>query len=222
MKNFDDGVTILELIVACAVTVIVGLSVFGAVYSGRTSWQAGGALVDSHMNAANALDVMQREISSMFIFPPGGALDDTGLYYGIDSNGRREFRFYALITRHSGAWDLCRVGYRYDEEKREIQRLFNVDIHEGKQMFWQPMAGNVNSLEFYLYSGGGDEYFVYDHWDTFSEDERQRGRLPDTVRIVIKTQDGKRLFGEREFEIRVPVPARGMRVFIPGGENHEE
>lgn len=215
MKNPDSGMTILELVIASAITLIIGLSVFGAVYSGRTAWQAGGAVVESSRNASNALELMQREISSMLIFPPGVTLDDTGLFYGDNGSGVREFRFYALITRHSGEWDLCRVGYRHDESTREVQRLFNVDLHEGKQMVWHPFVEGVNSLEFFLYAGGGENAFVFDHWDSFSDDPAQRGRIPVRVGIRIKTQDEDEFAGEKELEIFVPVPAGKREVFIP-------
>ena len=215
MRFSDAGMTILELVIASAITLIIGLSVFGAVYSGRSAWQSGRAVVEAHRNASAALDVMQREISSMFIFPPAITLDDTGLFYGDNGNGVREFRFYALITRHSGEWDLCRVGYRYNEDAREIQRLFNVDLHEGKQMAWQPLAGGVNSLEFFLYSGEGDDSSVYDYWDTFSDDSRQRGKIPERVGIIIEVQDDRGLAEEKKFELLVSVPAGRKKVFIP-------
>ncbi len=213
MRFSDAGMTILELVIASAITLIIGLSVFGAVYSGRSAWQSGMAVVEAHRNASAALDVMQREISSMLVFPPSAALDDTGLFYGDNGAGVREFRFYALITRHSGKWDLCRVGYRYNEAAREIQRLFNVDTHEGKQAVWQPFVGGVNSLEFFLYSGDGG--LVFDYWDTFSADSRQRGKIPRRVGIVIKTGDEDGFIGEKEFEIMVSVPAGRKKVFIP-------
>ena len=215
MRISDSGATILELAVASAITLIVGLSVFGAAYSGRSAWQSGMALVETRRNASTALDVMQREISSMFIFPPALTLGDTGLFYGDNGNGVREFRFYALITRHSGEWDLCRVGYRYNEETREIQRLFNVDLHEGKQMAWQPLAGGVNSLEFFLYSGAGDDGSAYDYWDTFSDDSRHRGKIPERVGIIIEVQDDGELAEEKKFEVLVSVPAGRKKVFIP-------
>lgn len=211
----DRGMSVLELVIASAISLIIGLSVFGAVFSGRTAWQAGGALVETSRNASNALELMQREISSMLIFPPGVTLDDTGLFYGDNGNGAREFRFYALITRHSGQWDLCRVGYRHDESSREVQRLFNVDLHEGKQMVWHPFVEGVNSLEFFLYAGEGENAFVFDYWDSFSNHPMQRGRLPERVKIVIRTRDEDGFAEEKEFEIFVPVAAGKRKVFIP-------
>ncbi len=215
MKNTNSGAGLVELLVSTVLAVAMFLSLFAAFYSGRTAWQSGSALIEAHRNASAALDIMQREISCMFIYPPGITLQDTGLFYGEEENGFREFRFHALITRHSGKWDVCRVGYRYNPVKREIQRLFNVDLQEGKQMVWQPMVEGVNSLEFFLYSGREDEQVVFDYWDSLSEEVLQRGALPDRVGIVLKTQDKKRLFGEREFRITVSVPASGKKVFVP-------
>ncbi len=212
METGDSGITLLELVVACALTLIIGVSVAGALYSGNSAWRSGEALMETHRNAAGALDVMAREISAMYIAPPNQLFRDTGLFYG-ETEGMKEFRFYALITGQSGKWDLCRVGYRYNEKNREIQRLFNVDLQEEKEMVWQPLVSGIESLEFFLYPEAGGE--PVSSWDTLSEAPGQSGRLPEAVGIAVSTRDAMGLFEEREFKIRVCVPVRDKRVFIP-------
>ena len=204
------GVTLIELLVAMVILGIIVTSVYTAFNSSRDSWQVGEVMMQRYQNARGALDMMAREISAMYFTISN--IYETGLIYD-GTSGSTSFRFVARIPENSGAWDLCKVGYRYDGTD-EIERGFdvdpnltNLDIAAGN---WQPRVSNINELAFRWWNGTSWNEGTWDSMD--SGISSQYRRLPRAIEIMITAQDEKQIAAAQSFY---------TVVYLPGSKQNE-
>ncbi len=189
------GVTLLELLVAVAITVIVGASIIGALYSGRSAWEAGQNIIDRHQNARAAIDFISRDLQQAVVFSDG-AVYRADFLSGSRSGFRGGDSVLLLFTALSGnaqeGFELVWIEYRiqgeiiwrrkwlYGEALPETPPAWG----EGHQVAW-----DIESLSFSFdyFDGSGWEYEEPD-WD-YEDTPPKGGRLPDRVNITIKPVD---------------------------------
>lgn len=184
------GFTLIELLVAMVILGIIVASVYTAFNCGKNAWQVGNAMMQKNQKARGVIDIMSREISAMCMARSN--IREIGLVY---SNG--EFRFIASIDAGDGG--LCKVGYRYNENEKEIERGFNTNPDLSSlnidSMDWQPLISNINFLAFKCLDENND---WHNEWDS-RKDQPDEWKLPKAVEITICIQDKNQITKESEF-----------------------
>ncbi len=220
-RGQNAGVTLLELLVAVAITVIVGGSITGALFSGRSAFESGDAVIYRHENARAILDFIGRDIASAYVFTPGNLRPYFVYRDDIvhrDEHGRRVEEYTLHFTGFIDAEDeelelrLIRYWVRDGEDgRKEIMRYENPLRRPDPRV--ELLADNVESLSFRFISHDSAVYGRrgYDEWDFYYNGadpeimEHQRGRIPRAVRITVGVHD-RRGAGIQEFSTLVHLP----------------
>ncbi len=213
MKNSKQGVTLIELLVAVAITVIIGGSIVGALLSGRSAFKSGDSITFKNENARAALDFIGRDISAAFIFIPGqyspefyfgnqithhGAYDHHGNPVGSPIT-EDTLHFTVIIDAADEEHELRLIRYwlapEDNEGKRKIKRYEERLLHP--QPVVELLTENVRNLYFEFFSDevSGNAPERYGDWDFYhsgdgtSKAAHQRGRIPRAVRITVEVTD---------------------------------
>jgi prepilin-type N-terminal cleavage/methylation domain-containing protein len=208
MNNSKKGVTLVELLVAVAITVVVGGSVVGSLLSGRSAFKSGDAITFKNENARGALDFIGRDISAAFIFIPGQHdpefyFGDQIIHYGsYDDHGNPSgspitddtLHFTAIIDATDEEHELRLIRYwltgdneikRYEERLLHPQPVVELLIENVTNLYFEFLSDEV--------SGNNPEW--YGDWDFYHADDgtakaaHQRGRIPRAVRITVEVTD---------------------------------
>lgn len=167
----------IEILVVAVIFSILVTSIFTVFKGALDSWRKAEAILDMYQNARFALDMMEREISSAYLYQDSsnttywtkfeGYLSGAGLK--TDSKGDEIF-FVAPIAGNLGGQDLCEVGYWLRNDNRlmrhyeyfggsakpvvipvvyDFSKRADGSVDTGASD--APVASNVTSLQFTYY-----------------------------------------------------------------------
>lgn len=113
-----SGFTLIEVLITAIIFSIVVASLFTVFKSGLDSWHKAETLLDIYNNARVTLDLLEREVSSAFLYQGGTDTNYWTKLLGTTSGSRiktnstaDEIFFVAPIEGNPGKQDLCEVGY---------------------------------------------------------------------------------------------------------------
>ena len=125
LKKSKSGLTLVEIMVVATIFSILVVSLFTVFKGGLDSWRKAETLLDIYNSARTSLDMMEREISSAFLYQDANYTQDTSKYdkywtafLGTTAGSRiktnsigDEVFFVAPIQGNQGMQDLCESGY---------------------------------------------------------------------------------------------------------------
>ncbi len=200
------GVTLLELLVAVAITVIVGASIIGALYSGRSAWEAGQNIIDRHQNARAAIDFISRDLQQAVVFPDGAE------YIACFRSDGSYLVFTAMAGDPSQGFELSWVAYRLEGNIVERALAPYDDFGDSPVSATEPIAGiswdfddggvawDIESLSFLFYDLG----YPYTDWEFDSDDPY----LPERIEIRIAAA------GSDEVTASVRMPLSRLTPYV--------
>lgn len=113
-----SGFTLIEVLIVAIIFSIMVAALFTVFKSGLDSWHKAETLLDIYNNARVTLDLLEREVSSAFLYQGGTNTDYWTKFLGTASGTRiktnsaaSEIFFVAPIEGNPGKQDLCEVGY---------------------------------------------------------------------------------------------------------------
>ncbi len=193
------GVTLLELLVAVAITVIVGASIVGALYSGRSAYESGDTIIHKYETVRAAIDFISRDIASAYIYPLGGGNPDwdPSFEYPVapPGPGGDALVFTALISVEGDIHELRRIWYWVDDDDRLMRAEWK--LRTSLPVAVEAIAENITGLDFRFRSDEVDGYDPewYDDWDFYYDEgdpEReahQWNRLPRLASFELTVRD---------------------------------
>ncbi len=193
------GVTLLELLVAVAITVIVGASIIGALYSGRSAWEAGQNIIDRHQNARAAIDFISRDLQQAVVFSDGA------VYRACFRSDGSYLVFTAMGGDPSQGFELSWVAYRLNGNRIERALAPYDDFGDSPVVATDPIAGiswdfqdgevawDIESLSFDFYDLGQ----FHEDW----EFDSNVPYLPERIEIRIAAADS----GEVTASVKMPL-----------------
>ncbi len=231
------GVTLIELLVAVAITVIVGASIVGALYSGRSAYESGDAVIRKYEAVRVAVDFISRDIASAYIYPAGGGISswDPSFEYPVSppGPGGDALEFTALISVEGEMHELRRIWYWVNDDDELMRAEWK--LRTGLPATVEVIAENITGLVFEFQSDrvevGPNVYqkrwytladgipvwnFYYGDDPGEVDDEQnahQRGRIPRLVRFDITVRD--RAGNQETFSAYVHVAMYGRSITIP-------
>jgi type IV pilus assembly protein PilW len=149
-KNGQEGLTIIELMVALCLVAVLSLAVFGLMANLRRSYTTQNVAADVQESARAAIDYMAQDIR-MAGYDPNAkadarieAMTATGLRFTSDRNGNSEIE---EIERE-------RVTFTYDSANRRLLQT----LYEGTAVAaTEILLGNVNAAAFSYFDQAGTE-----------------------------------------------------------------
>ncbi len=238
------GVTLLELLVAVAITLIVGASIVGALYSGRSAYESGDAIIYKYETVRAAVDFISRDLASAYIYPAGGAnfYWDPTFEYPVDSplydgtpflqTGDEALEFTALISAEGEIHELRRIWYWRNDDDDELMRA-EWKLRTNQPATVEVIAENITGLEFRFQSDEVEDngitypktWYTSDFhdpvWDLEYPDDNteqalhQRGRLPRAVWFELMVRDRAGNLEPEPFSSLVFIPMSGRVIIIP-------
>lgn len=114
----DAGLTLIEILVVSIIFSIIVVALFTVFKGGLDSWHKAETLLDIYNNARVTLDLLEREVSSAFLYQGGTNMNYWTKFLGTTSAGQiktnsvsDEIFFVAPVEGNPGKQDLCEVGY---------------------------------------------------------------------------------------------------------------
>jgi Tfp pilus assembly protein PilW len=163
------GFTIVELLVAAAVTVVI-VVLLGTMFSSliKTSLRAN-QRIDAFRDARVALQMMKRDLSNLVKAQPSAYFAMTDVYTDPNTSAtknRQLYALYALRNQPAGAaGDLCVVGYycSWDTDRYTLRRhyrdstaTFTAFQNNGPGVYMAPTNAGNPSASLYTPSGSDD------------------------------------------------------------------
>lgn len=218
--------TLIELLVAVAITVIVGASIVGALYSGRSAYESGDTIIQKYEIVRAAVDLISRDIASAYIYPRGGGIAswDPSFEYPVvpPEPGADALEFTALISLKGEIHELRRIWYWVDDDDRlmRAERKLRTNLPVAIEV----ISENITRLEFRFQSDevNGYDKMWYTVWNFYYGDEpgeddpeqnsHQRGRVPRLVEFDITVRD--RAGNEETFSAYVHIAMSGRAISL--------
>jgi type II secretory pathway pseudopilin PulG len=218
MKN--TGVTLIELLVAVVITVIVGASIVGALYSGRSAWQSGSDIAAEHQNLRATVDLISRDLESAIVFPDGddclaGFWSDGNalVFTALTGNAKEGFELFWTAYRLNGT-EIEKASARYhaagyaDAVVDAIDPATAEDPIADISWDFEGLAWDISGLEFRFFENGVDYGAAAPDtsWNFGFVDPR----LPELVEIrITPAVSGK------QAAACVHLPVSGILPYVP-------
>lgn len=130
IRRNHSGLTLVEILVVAVIFSILVTAIFTVFKGGLDSWRKADTILDMYQNARFALELMEREISSAYLYQGSG---NTGYWTkfegylsgaGLKTNSAgSEIFFVAPITGNPGKQDLCEIGYWLRNDNRLMRHF---------------------------------------------------------------------------------------------------
>jgi general secretion pathway protein J len=186
------GFTLLELLVASAIVVIIGIGasmVFSQTLENR---ERVGARAAALADLQRTFVFIQRDLEQIVARPARDELGDLQSALLSDGEGGMEFTrtgwMNPLATRPRGA--LQRVRYRLEDDRLLREYWDHPDRQAGSEPVSSTLASGVQSLKVqYLFREGNADYVWHDSWPLPVDQEKPPllRRLPLAVAIEMET-----------------------------------
>jgi len=150
--NLDsDGFTLVEALIAMAITGVAMTAIYGVFVSSNRSYHTQDTVVEVQQNVRVGIDSMARDIR-IAGFDPAGTADA-----GIEVATSSKIQFTADMNRANGIenTDSERTTYEFDSINNTLRQRF----YEGTadETSWETLSENVSALSFiYLNADGND------------------------------------------------------------------
>jgi type II secretion system protein J len=178
MSEKEGAFTLIEIMVSCAIVVILAGALYQIFLGSSAAWQKGEARTRMYQNARLILDLMNREIRASFI-----SRGDPHLVF----KGNESFLTFVSasnIPNTTGEYDLRQIEYSLSQERLLRRIETSLDSFSGGAT---AMVGEqVLNLSF--------SYWGQDQWQGFWDSTKGTSdgaddSLPEAVKITISTQD---------------------------------
>lgn len=136
-----DGFTIIEVLVAMAITGIVMGAIYNVFISSKRSYHTQDRVADAQQRVRTGIVYMARDIRMAGFDPTSGASA------GVEVATATKLRFTADMNRANGIEDTDRerITYEYDAANSRLRQC----LYEGSGTeTWQTLIDNVNALTF--------------------------------------------------------------------------
>ena len=136
MKRSSFAFTLVELLVAMAITSLLVLLLGGVVSGALSVWQQGRSRLDTFANARFILGRIGDEITGAAA-QPGRVqfVENTSIYTPAPLPGTSENIFFVAPYPNNAAGDLCVIAYRHDPTSFHLDRAF-----KDSEVGWAPNA----------------------------------------------------------------------------------
>jgi type II secretion system protein J len=178
MSEKEGAFTLVEIIVTCAILVILMGALYRIFWGSSAAWQKGEARTRMYQNARIILDLMSREIRAAFI-----SRGDPHLIF----KGNESFLTFVSVSNtpnRAGEYDLRKIEYSLSQDRllRRIETHLNSFSGGASAMIGEQVLNLIFS-----YWGQGE---WQTHWDsTKGTPDDADDTLPEAVKITISTQD---------------------------------
>ncbi len=178
MSEKERAFTLVEVMVSCAILVILMGALYRVFWGSSSAWQKGEARTRMYQNARIILDLMSREIRAAFISP-----GDPHLIF----KGNESFLTFVSVSNTpntTGEYDLRQIEYSLSQERLRRRIDTHLDSFGGGA---SAMVGQrILNLTFSYW--GQDQWHGF--WDsTNGTPDDADDALPEAVKITISTQD---------------------------------
>ncbi len=174
IKRNTSGLTLVEILVVAVIFSILVTSIFMVFKGSLDSWRKAETILDMYQNARFALDMMEKEMASAYLWQNSNNTSYRTKFQGYSAthgfktnSAGDEIYFVAPIANNPGLQDLCEVGYwlrDYDNRLMRHFEYFNVPGAPAVYDFTKradgsadtgaldtPIATNVKALSFTYY-----------------------------------------------------------------------
>ena len=174
----EGAFTLVEIIVSCAILVILMGALYRVFWGGSSAWQKGEIRTRMYQNARISLDLMSREIRAAFI-----SRGDPHLVF----KGNKSFLTFVSVSntpKGVGEYDLRRLEYSLSQDR--LLRSVETRLGSFSGGATATLAEQVLNLTFSY--GGPAEWQTF--WDsTRGTPDSADDALPEAVKITVSTQD---------------------------------
>ncbi len=178
MREKEEAFTLVEIMVSCAILVILMGALYRVFWGSSAAWQKGEARTRMYQNARISLDLMNREIRAAFI-----SRGDPHLIF----KGNGSFLTFVSVSNTpntTGEYDLRKIEYSLSQDRLLRRIETHLDSFSGGAS--ATLAEGVLNLTF--------SYCDQDEWQGFWDStegtpDDADDTLPEAVKITISTQD---------------------------------
>lgn len=129
MRRRKQGFTLVELLLALAISSVLVLLLVNVVSAALNAWQQGRNQIDTFANARQALGRIADEIQGAIASPAPKTIEfseNVGILQPTPSpqQGVSEIVFFVAPYPNSAGGDLCVIAYRHNSTTHELQRAF--------------------------------------------------------------------------------------------------
>jgi len=198
MSKKEEAFTLVEIMVSCAILVILMGALYRVFWGSSAAWQKGEARTRMYQNARISLDLMSREIRAAFV-----SRGDPHLIF----KGNESFLTFISVSNTPntvGAYDLRRIEYSLSQDRLCRRIETHLDSFSGGAL--ATLAEGVLNLTF--------SYCSQDQWQGFWDStkgtpDNADDSLPEAVKITISTQDEEAREPPLILSTVVYLPVRG-------------
>jgi prepilin-type N-terminal cleavage/methylation domain-containing protein len=210
MKRRLEGFTLVELLVALAITSVLIVLLLNVVSASLGIWEQGRNQIDTLASARQVLGRIMDEIKGAVASPAPNQIDfsENVPIFGPSQQQTSENLFFVAPYPNSAAGDLCVIAYRHNITTYELQRAFvdsqsawsgtpKYQVNGYPNLQWQTIAQGVLEFEVQSYSqadldSSASPTPVPSTW-TSTGAAPMSGNTPREVVVRIKVVDGKAL-----------------------------
>jgi prepilin-type N-terminal cleavage/methylation domain-containing protein len=218
MRRRKRGFTLVELLVALAISSVLVLLLVNVVSAALNAWQQGRNQIDTFANARQALGRIADEIKGATASPAPNAIEFSENVPSLQPSpasqqGVSEFVFFVAPYPNSASGDLCVIAYRHNSTTHELQRAFvdSLSAWNGSPKYqsggyptlltaaqWRTVAKGVLEFELQSYSQTDLDSNTTPtptpaNWNSIGGASTMLGNTPRQVVIRIKVVDDKTL-----------------------------
>lgn len=214
MRQPRRGFTLVELLVALAISAVLVLLLVNVVNAALNAWQQGRNQIDTFANARQALGRITDEIKGAIASPSPNQIEFSENVASLQptpapQQGVSEIVFFVAPYPNAGAGDLCVIAYRHNSTTHELQRAF-VDSQTAwsgspkyrssgySNLQWRTVARGVLEFEVQSYSQADLDSTASPtatpaDWNSVGGGATMLGNTPRKVLVRIKVVDDKTL-----------------------------
>jgi prepilin-type N-terminal cleavage/methylation domain-containing protein len=172
MKKHTNGFTLVEMLVALAITAVLVVLLVNVVSAALTIWEQGRNQIDTFANARQVLGRITDEISGAIAAPAPRAVEFSENLSSIQGTTpptpvSSENVFFVTPYPNVSSGDLCIIGYRHNADTHTLERGFidsqiawknanasryQSSTYSGSDWQWRTIANGVLEFEVLSYS----------------------------------------------------------------------
>lgn len=163
MKRRTRAFTLVELLLALAITTVLVLVLVNVVSAALNVWEQGRNQIDTLANARQVLGRIADELKGAVASPPPNQVEFSENLAGLGASQSQtsENIFFVAAYPNIAAGDLCVIAYRHNAATHELQRAFvdSLNAWTGRyvntgypNLAWRTIAQGVLEFEIQSYS----------------------------------------------------------------------
>ncbi|CAN5536773.1 hypothetical protein BH18VER1_BH18VER1_17090 [soil metagenome] len=227
MKIRTHAFTLVELLLALAITSLLVVLLANMVSATLGAWQQGRNRLDTFSTSREVLSRIGDEITAAVAQKDGIEFVENAAFSPAPSSPNAESIFFVAPYPSNGGGDLCVIAYSLDAATHELRRGFvssddawdtspqnryKAAAYSSADLNWQPVAQGVLDFELRCYTQEDLDNDVEPSGAYNSQDSGIDGKTPRRVLIRIRVVDDKTL--ARASALPADVLARSAREFF--------